>query len=275
VGATPSAYAERFRRYYRAMKAADPAAKIGAPIPLDNPAWTRELLGEIGHLLDWVALSYYPQDPGNEDDTGLLRAPDELGQKIEALRGLLATAASGRRIEIFVTGWHTVGWDPGPQTLKPVAGLFAAEAIGAMAEAGVDAAGVFCGRMEITARGGSYGLFDNGANPGPGRPAYWGLRAWATAEGNLVSVSSSAPAVRAWAVAGEDSGLFVLGNRDGTRSFTVEVELPGYSPRPGVMVVKRYGGGHPTLGETGRMTPAAAFTLALPPHSLTVLEGPR
>ncbi|MGQ9779336.1 MAG: hypothetical protein ACUVRM_05595 [Bacillota bacterium] len=275
AGATPAAYAERFRRYYWAMKAADPEARIGAPIPLEDPVWTRAVVNEIGALLDWVALSYYPQDPGGEDDTRLLWAPDELGQKIEALRDLLATAAPGRKIEVIVTGWHTVSWDPGPQSLSPVAGLFAAEAIGAMAAAGVDAAGIFCGRMGLVGRGGSYGLFDNGPDPGPGRPVYWGLRAWAEAEGDLVSVSSSETAVRAWAVAGTERVLLVIVNRDGVRSFSARVEMDGYSTGPGEMVIRRYGKDHSTLAEIGRMAPARAFTLTLPPHSLAVVEVPR
>lgn len=275
AGATPAEYAERFRRYHAAMKSADPAARIGAPIALGDPAWSRETLCRIGDLLDWVALSYYPQDPGGENDTRLLLAPDELTRRIEEVRGWLAEAAPGRRIEIFITGWHTVSWDPGPQTLSPVAGLFAAEAIGAMAEAGVDAAGIFCGRMGLAARGGSYGLFDTGPDPGPGRPAYWGLLAWAAAEGHLAAVDSSEEAIRAWAVAGADRILVVIVNRDGSRSFSARLELDGYSPGPSEMVVRRYGGGHSRLEEVGRMAPAAAFELTLPPYSLTVVEGPR
>ena len=93
AGASPQEYAERFRRYYWAMKEADPWARIGAPLPLEDPLWTRAVLGGIGPLLDWVALSYYPQDPGGEDDARLLAAPDELGLRIEEVRGWLAEAA--------------------------------------------------------------------------------------------------------------------------------------------------------------------------------------
>ncbi|MGE5528414.1 MAG: hypothetical protein ACM3X6_04640 [Patescibacteria group bacterium] len=272
--AAPGEYAARFRAYHQAMKAADPAIKVGAPVTVYDPWWTRTVLAYIGDIVDWVALSYYPQDPGGESDAALLAAPGCLGGLIADLRQWLAEAAPGRKVEIIITGWGSVSYNPGPQTLSAVNGLFTADAIGAMAAAGVDAAGLFCSQMDVLSTGGTYGLFGTGADPGAARPAYWGLKAWAGAAGNLVACASDAPELSCRAVAGANGILLVLINRDPARRFTADIALAGYAPPAGWMTVSLYGRDQPVLAETARRAPAAEFCLDVPPHTLAVVHMP-
>ena len=151
----PYTYAVRSRDYIAAMKAADPAVRVGVVVvpgesayatnaghPAINPrtgqahnGWTPVLLATLRSLAatpDFVVYHRYEQAPGEESDAVLLQSaatwPLDVADLRQQLSDYLGDAGAG--VEICVTENNAVYSRPGKQTASLVNGLFLADAIG-------------------------------------------------------------------------------------------------------------------------------------------------
>lgn len=151
----PVTYANRFREYYRKMKAVDPGIRIGAVIargedseivytdnPVTNPrtgevhlGWTPVMLTTLRNLgvtPDFVIYHRYEQGPGGESDLFLLNSaaswPDDAANIRQMVDDYLGP--KGRRVELICTENNSVFSNPGKQTTSLVNGLFLADSIG-------------------------------------------------------------------------------------------------------------------------------------------------
>jgi alpha-N-arabinofuranosidase len=151
----PVTYANRFKEYWRQMKAVDPTIKIGAVValgedsfanytdhPVTNPrtgqvhnGWTPVLLDtlrQLGVTPDYVVYHRYEQGPGGESDLFLLNSAASWANDAAALRQMLDDylGTKSRRVELAVTEHNSVFSNPGKQTTSLVNGLFYADALG-------------------------------------------------------------------------------------------------------------------------------------------------
>ena len=151
----PYTYANRVRDYIAAMKAADPAIRIGVVAttgedsyvnntshPAINPrtgrvhnGWTPVMLTTLkalGVTPDFLIYHRYEQGPGQESDAGLLQSaqtwPNDAADLRQQLSDYLGAAGSG--VELVVTENNSVFANPGKQTTSLVNGLFLADSIG-------------------------------------------------------------------------------------------------------------------------------------------------
>ncbi|HEY6923711.1 MAG TPA: hypothetical protein VI653_09600 [Steroidobacteraceae bacterium] len=153
----PVTYANRFKEYWRQMKAVDPSIKIGAVIvtgedafanytdhPVTNSrtgqvhnGWTPVLLDtlrQLGVTPDFVVYHRYEQAPGSESDLFLLNAAATWPNDAANLRQMLNDYLGGnsQRVELIVTENNSVFSNPGKQTTSLVNGLFFADAVGTL-----------------------------------------------------------------------------------------------------------------------------------------------
>jgi hypothetical protein len=151
----PVTYANRFKEYWRQMKAVDPSIKIGAVVvtgedsyvnymdhPVTNPrtgavhnGWTPVMLDtlkQLGVTPDFVVYHRYEQGPGGESDIFLLNSAASWANDATALRQMLDDylGNKSRKVELAVTEHNSVFSNPGKQTTSLVNGLFYADAVG-------------------------------------------------------------------------------------------------------------------------------------------------
>lgn len=114
---TPTAYANNAREYFRAMKAANPAIKVGVGLAYARPnpasematkllAWNDAVLSVVGREIDFVSIQVYPGglDSGRPDEEKLLQFPGTLPQWVSEVRAAVAKhAGTPNKIELIIS----------------------------------------------------------------------------------------------------------------------------------------------------------------------------
>src|SRR5664280_343742 len=157
VAHDPYTYALRARDYISLIKAVDPTVKVGVVVtpgedsyanntshPVINPrtgqthnGWTPVLLATLNSLgvtPDFLVHHRYPQNPGGEDDTGLLISSTSWASDAANLRQQITDymGANGTNIELTCTENNSVSSNPGKQSTSLVNGLFMADSLAAL-----------------------------------------------------------------------------------------------------------------------------------------------
>jgi len=158
----PTTYANGVVSYSAAMKAADPAIRIGAVLtaPGNWPdgqtnaaspqAWNDTVLPIACSALDFVSIHWYAQGPSGESDSGLLAAPQNgaatpvsytpsIPDMIASLKFQLQKycGAHASQVQLMVTETNSVSYNPGKQTTSVVNSLFLADQVQTWLENGV------------------------------------------------------------------------------------------------------------------------------------------
>jgi hypothetical protein len=128
--------------FYQSIKAASPNTLVGVVVDADNTSggWDETVLANAKGSYDFVEYHFYPQAPGSESDTFLTQqAARVLTQNLNTLKQEL-TAAGEPNIPIYVGEMGSVYTNPGKQTWSITQGLYAAQNLGEMMNAGVSRA---------------------------------------------------------------------------------------------------------------------------------------
>jgi hypothetical protein len=130
--------------YYNLIKAASPKTLVGVVVDAQSNCcvadWDSTVLGTTAGYFDFVEFHYYPQNPGQENDTFLVQqAPQELTTNINTLKAELATAGKPNT-PIYVGEMGSVSSNPGVQSWSITQGLFAGQVLGEMMNDGVSRA---------------------------------------------------------------------------------------------------------------------------------------
>ncbi len=173
--------------YYSLIKAADSAAQVGVVVDADNTptGWDKTVLANAKGSYDFVEFHFYPQTPGNEDDTYLVhKAAQDLTSNINILKSELS-AAGLPNTPIYVGEMGSVYSTPGKQSWSITQGLYAGQTLGEMMNGGVVRAtwwigfgncdvgsnGTAAGNMSSSLYGwqtfGAYNVFSDGPTDGP------------------------------------------------------------------------------------------------------------
>jgi hypothetical protein len=252
---SPAAYAHNALDFIHAMKAADPSIHIGLVLaapgqwPDGQPPqnWNQTVLGAACQEADFVSIHWYPQQPGQESDAGLLRSADTVPGMVKSLQDLFAQQCGDHRPKIMVTEMNSVSSNPGKQTTSPVNALFLVESYAAWLQAGVanvtwwdlhnssELRNNNSRSLAGTKTYGDYGVLSSGQVPEPAAntpfPTYWGLRlltrAGVTPGAHFLPVRAAPPG-QAYALRRPDRSIAViLINRSRSTTRTVHVSLAG------------------------------------------------
>ncbi|WP_439382879.1 cellulose binding domain-containing protein [Amycolatopsis lexingtonensis] len=288
---SPTAYANEVVAYADAMKAADPAVKIGAVLTTpanwpdgivgegDTGTWNQTVLSIAGPHVDFVILHWYP---GGSTAAEALTKTEQVGDMIYLAREQIARYA-GRPLGIAMTETNT----PVGMNTQPGA-LFAADAYSALLANGVftvDWWNTHNGATKLSTVAGypdyaDFGLLSSatcladGCEPAFNTPfaPYYGLKVlsdFARPGDQFVRAGANDPLVSAHAVRRANGDLAVLLiNKDPDAARAVTLDYTGYTPAAATPQVSTFTNGATSI-TTAPSGSAGAQTL--PPYSLTTV----
>jgi hypothetical protein len=176
---TPEEYGKRGREFAIQMKKADPNAIITAVWSLEGD-WNRIVFEHMKDVVDGVNVHHYPQAAGQENDAGLLSAPQDLPAILGSVRKQLEDyGVKGKKYEIWLTEWNSVDFRPGPQTMTIVNALFVADYLGMLSHVNIEQASYWDVHNDITPEGGDYGYLSRTGSPDGDnvpRASYWAFK---------------------------------------------------------------------------------------------------
>ena len=317
-GHDPYSYALAARDYFAAMKAVDPTIKIGVVVvtgensyvnytdhPATNPrtgqthnGWTPVLLTTLksmGVTPDFVIYHRYDQNPGGEDDVGLLQSAKSWANDAADLRQQLSDylGAAGAQVELVCTENNSVSSKPGKQTTSLVNGLFQADSFGQILqtefttwmwwdmrngqESGNNNSSLLYGwRMY-----GDYGLVSPMNDPYPTYYASKLMRLFTSGGDQVVQATSNYKLLTPYAVKRTDGALaLLLINKHPANALDATISLGGFVP-PSTAIVHSYGKTQDDAARTGSVSAdiatttiggtGATFSFNAPPYSLSVI----
>jgi alpha-L-arabinofuranosidase len=315
----PYTYAERAKGYIALIKAVDVAVKIGVVVtpgvnsyvnntshPAVDPVtgqtnygWTPVLLATLNSLgvtPDFAIYHNYPQNPGSENDAGLLGSSTGWASAAADLRGQITDymGSKGANIELVCTENNSVSSAPGKQSVSLVNGLYKVDSLAQLMQTEFN--GLFWwalrngmeydGNMSSALYGwreyGDYGVVDSGyTNLYPTYYTTELMTHFVRTGDAVITAASDYSLLSSYAVRRLDGSLTVLAiNKDPVNTLTGQVAVTGFTPAASGSVYS-YGIPQDNAAETGIGSPAVAqtnlsgvatnFNYAFPPYSATVL----
>jgi hypothetical protein len=301
----PGTYGANVALFSAAMKAVDPAIKVGVVLAApgywpdgEAPNWNTNVLAQCGTAIDFVIVHWYPQNPGSESDADLLAAPESgingspgIAAMVSAVKALVSKYAGSNaaNVQILVTEFNSVSSDPGKQTLSVVNALFIADGIATWLEQGVANVDVWDLHNGSTGGNSSSNLFGSStfgdygilSNASSGEPAldtpfatYYGLK-MLTALGKpgdkLVRTTSSNSLLSTHAVLRANGELtLLLVNKDPSNTTTASVAVSGFTPAS-TGSVETYGKTSSAIASSSATGLGPNFKIAAEPYSLTTV----
>lgn len=241
-------YGKRARKFIEAMKKVDPTIKVAVLGVLEGD-WNEKVLAETGDIADGLIVHHYPQHFGEENDFALLSAPQTLTAIYERLHKVVDKWTKkfnkDKKIELWLTEWNSVDFNPGPQTLAIENGLFVADYLGMLATENVDNAQYWDIHNDITPEGGDYGyLTRSGENcMNCPRPSYWAFQMASDAlRGKLMKTTitgdEDALLTAYYTVNGKKKQLLLV-NKSPYSDFDIKLDIPGFKGKAKVQTLDK------------------------------------
>jgi hypothetical protein len=272
---TGEEYGKRAVDFIKAMKLVDPTILVTVVWVLDGD-WNKKVFDYTKDLADGVNVHHYSQHSGEENDPGLLAAPQGLAEILPKVRKQTADYGTpGKNYQIWLTEWNSVDFKPGPQTLSIVNALYVADYLGMLATENIEQASYWGIHNDITEQGGDYGyLSRSGAPDGDDVPrlSYWAFKmASENIRGKLAECTTSDNNVSSYlSVRPDGMKTLVLVNKYVQTRASVKIAIPGFAGK-GIKqeLTKATGkGGYESKPvEIGKET-----VVELPPYSVTAIQ---
>lgn len=304
----PQAYANNALTYIQDMKAVDPNIQIGVVLTApsnwpdgQSPDWNSTVLNTVGSQINFVIVHWYPEQPGQESDSGLLASPesgfggtDSISQMMSTLRSEINEycGSNAPNVKVFVTETNSVASNPGKQSVSLVNALYLADDYMTWLENGAANVDWFALHNYINTAGnnsstlygstdyGDYGLLSDGSSSGgvsepPADtpfPPYYGYEMvtdLAQPGDTMLSSSSTNSLVTVHAVkqTNGDVALMII-NKDPNNSYNVGVSLSGFNPS-GAATVYTYGENSTSVSSSQESGLGSSFTQTVAPYSIT------
>ena len=245
---------------------------------------------------DFLVHHRYPQNPGGEDDAGLLLSSSGWLTDAANLRQQITdyVGANGTNIEILCTENNSVSSNPGKQSVSLVGGLFFADSLAELMQTEIN--GLFW--WNFRNGGDSFGYNTNaslygwrlygdyGVTEGSDYyPPYYTMRLmqdFAQTGDSIISAASDYPSLAAYAARRQNGSLALLViNKTAGDVSTGQVAVAGFTPYSTATVYSygipqdnaaQFGIGSPDVAQTNFVGAATGFSYAFPPYSATVLS---
>jgi len=226
-------YGKRAREFIEAMKKVDPTIKVAVVCVLEGE-WNDKVLKETADIADGMIIHHYPQHYGEENDFAILSAPQSLEGIFERVNKTAAKYSKGKKLGVWLTEWNSVDFNPGPQSVSLINGLFVADYLGMLAKVGAESAQYWDIHNDVTPEGGDYGYlsrsYDEQIGGNAPRPSYYGFQMASDAlRGQLVKSTSGEDDISTYlAVKGGKKSLLVI-NKNATTNFKSTLKIPGFA----------------------------------------------
>lgn len=267
-------YGKRTAEFIKAMKAVDSTILVGVVWVLEGE-WNKTVFEHTRDLADAVIVHHYPQHAKEENDFALLSAPRSLNEIIPSVREQIHEyGTKGKDYQIWLTEWNSVDFDPGPQILGTVNGLFVIDYLGTLAHQNIEQASYWDIHNSMTARGGDYGyLSRTGAPDGDNvpRPSYWAFRLASEAlRGKLVHTQTDNDNVSAYLTMQDGRTTLLLVNKLPRTTAKVNLTVPGLT---GKARMTTFPGPNPADGLAEQtLTITKDHVLEVPPYSAVAIS---
>jgi hypothetical protein len=271
---TGEEYGKKTAEFIKAMKAVDPTIKVTTVWVLEG-SWNKDVFKYTKDLADGVNVHHYPQHAGEENNAGLLAAPNSLDGILPGVKRQLKEYGNpDKKYEIWLTEWNSVDFKPGPQTLGIVNALFVADYLGKLAVHNIDQASYWDIHNDMTEQGGDYGyLSRTGAPDGDNvpRPSYWAFKlASESLRGKLLKSSTGNEDVTSYLTEMNGKKTLMLVNKKPETKAVVTLSIPGFS---GNAVVKQLKKDNMKQGySTENVNLSNNYVITLPAYSVTAIS---
>ncbi|MFP4164134.1 MAG: carbohydrate binding domain-containing protein [Chitinispirillaceae bacterium] len=266
-------YGKRAAEFIKQMKAVDPSIKVTVVWVLEGE-WNKTVFEHTKDLADGVNVHHYPQHAGQENDAGLLASPQTLDEILPGVREQIEEYGNADKdYEIWLTEWNSVDFEPGPQTLTIVNGLFVADYLGKLTEHNLEQASYWDIHNDVTVQGGDYGyLSRTGAPDGDNvpRPSYWAFRMASESLGRdkLLKSSTDKSEVTSYLSENGKKSLMLVNKYPRTKAETV-LDIPGFSGKATLKQLTSESDQQGPSTKTIDVKPGMKITL--PAYSLTTI----
>jgi hypothetical protein len=273
------AYGKKARDFITAMKKVDPKIKIGVLGVLDGE-WNENVLKYVGDVADALIIHHYPQHFGQENDFALLSSPQIL-EGIYGRVGETIKRQTKKELEIWLTEWNSVDFNPGPQSISLVNALFVADYLGMLAKVRATSAQYWDIHNDVTPEGGDYGYlsrsYDDQIGGNKPRPSYFAFQMASDGiRGKLVESKSGEDNLTTYlSQDGKKKTLLVI-NKSPYTAFNSTLKIPGFTGKAKIEVLAAPG---QNAGEVIKIDPPKASNqdikdgsvITFPAHSITLI----
>lgn len=268
-------YGKRAVEFINAMKKVDPNIFITVVWELQGE-WNKTVFGYVKGIADGVNVHNYPQESGEENDINLLASPQTLNEIIPGVRRQLSEyGEKDKYYQIWLTEWNSVDFNPTPQSLSIVNGLFVADYLGMLSKYNIEQASYWNIHNGLFEQGGDYGYLSRGDFPGGvniPRPSYWAFKeACGSLRGTLVRCGADDKYVTAYANLHEDgSKSLLLINKYPKTSVNATITIPEFS---GKGVMSQLTEANSKAGAADKSVEIKSnAAIQLPPYSITRIQ---
>jgi len=240
---TAEEYGKRARKFIVAMKAVDPSIMVTVVWELEGD-WNKTVFKYTKDVADGVNVHHYPQHYGQENDYAILAAPDAVRDILGGVkRQVKEYGVPGKKYQVWLTEWNSVDFNPGPQTVSIVNGLFVADYLAELAHTKIDAATYWDIHNSITPQLGDYGyLSRTGAPDGDNIPraSFWAFKIIANnLQGKMSEVKTGISNFTSYFVTRKDGSQALIAiNKSPVTDYKTKIEIKGL--KGGKAIVEEY-----------------------------------
>lgn len=267
-------YGKRAAEFIKQMKAVDPSILVTVVWVLDGD-WNKTVFEYTKDLADGVNVHHYPQHTGEENDAALLAAPQTLDDILPNVRRQTEEfGVPGKKYEIWLTEWNSVDFEPGPQTLSLVNGIFVADYLGMLAKNNIEQASYWDIHNDVTPQGGDYGyLSRTGAPDGDNvpRPSYWAFKlASESLRGKLIESNTAQDNVTSYLTENNGKKTLMIVNKMPRTKANISIDIPGFK---GSAILKQLNNENATTGYSSEEIEInTEYKVTTPAYSITAIE---
>jgi len=274
------AYGKRAREFITAMKRVDPSIKVGVVGVIDGE-WNANVLKYTADVADALIIHHYPQHYGEENDFGLLASPQDLEPIFARIRETIRKN-SRKDLEIWLTEWGSVDFNPGPQSISMVNALFMADYLGMLAKVGAASAQYWDIHNDLTEYGGDYGYLSRSYEEQIGgnkpRPGYYGFQMASDGiRGKLVESKSGNDNLTTYLSQDGKKKTLLVVNKSPYTAFNGALKIPGFTGRANIEVLATPKG--QAAGKVIKIDPPKSSSMDIkdgtqitfPAHSITLI----
>jgi alpha-L-arabinofuranosidase len=230
--------------------------------------WNDKVLKETADIADGIIVHHYPQHYGEENDFAILSAPQSLEGIFDRLNKTVAKYSKGKKLGIWLTEWNSVDFNPGPQTVSLVNGLFVADYIGMLVKVGAESAQYWDIHNDVTPEGGDYGYlsrsYDEQIGGNMPRPSYYAFQMVSDAlRGQLVESKTGEDNLTSYVATKGGRKAMMVVNKSPVTVYKAKLAVPGFSGKATVQ----------TLAAPGKKAGEVVKMKGIDSKSVTITEG--